>query len=61
MGSDARLNEEDVLARFDRLVEEGTVVYNEDYRTVTVTDKGLPVKWNPVSTLSRIVSDSFPV
>lgn len=43
MGSDARLNEEDVLARFDRLVGEGTVVYNEDYRTVTVTDKGLPV------------------
>jgi len=44
MGSDSKMNEDYVLARFDRLVEEGTVVYNDDYRTVVVSDHGLPVR-----------------
>jgi hypothetical protein len=39
-----QLDEDHVLAEFDRLVEEGVVVYNTDYRTVTLADEGFSVR-----------------
>jgi ATP adenylyltransferase len=59
MGSDSKMNEDYVLARFDRLVEEGTVVYNEDYRTVTVLDQGLPVRPTLSSPLTELCLTLF--
>jgi hypothetical protein len=39
-----QLDEDHVLGQFDRLVEEGVVVYNTDYRTVTLADEGFSVR-----------------
>lgn len=38
------MDERTVLAQFDRLVEQGTVVYNDNYRIVQMSDKGFPVR-----------------
>jgi hypothetical protein len=43
---DAKLNEEHLLAQFDRLVGQGVVVYDENYRTVVREDKGFSVSNN---------------
>lgn len=37
------LNEEYLLTQFDRLVAQGTVVYQPDHRVVSMSDRGLPV------------------
>ncbi len=43
---ETQLNEDHLLAQFDRLVDEGMVVYSGD-RTITVSDKGLSVRFRP--------------
>jgi ATP adenylyltransferase len=43
---DTKLNEDGLLAHFDRLVEQGMVMYNQDYRTITLSDQGVPVRPN---------------
>ncbi|KAK4122984.1 hypothetical protein N657DRAFT_597153 [Parathielavia appendiculata] len=48
-----KLDEDDILARFDRLVDQGMVVYNQDYRTVTVTDQELPFEFRILSSLTN--------
>ncbi|KAK4098995.1 hypothetical protein N658DRAFT_498813 [Parathielavia hyrcaniae] len=50
---ESKLNEDDLLAQFDRLVEQDIVVYNPDYRTVTVTDQGLPFEFRILSSLTN--------
>jgi hypothetical protein len=43
----AKLNEEQLLAHFDRLVDNGMVIYDTDHETVSVSDQGLLVRLNP--------------
>jgi hypothetical protein len=40
---ETKLREHGLLAHFDRLVEQGVVVYNQNYRTITLSDRGVPV------------------
>ncbi|KAJ4289984.1 hypothetical protein N0V88_006785 [Collariella sp. IMI 366227] len=44
--------EEDILSQFDRLIDEGTVVYNEDYHTVKELDKGFLFEFRILSSLT---------
>jgi hypothetical protein len=37
------LNEAQICADFDRRSEEGTVIFNKDYRTTTFSDNGFQV------------------
>jgi ATP adenylyltransferase len=41
---ETELNENQLLAKFDSLVEQGVVVYDGNYRTVVVSDNGFPVR-----------------
>lgn len=41
---DPQLNEADLLAHFDRLVQQGMVVYDANYRTVVHSDRGFLVR-----------------
>ena len=41
--TESKLDESSILAHFDRLVDQGMVVYNDNYRIVNVSDKGFSV------------------
>lgn len=48
-----QLDEQQILDKFDRLVAEGTIVYDHDYRVVRMTDQGLSVSFRPSLPESR--------
>ena len=41
---ESQLVQRSILAHFDRLVEEGLVVWNDEFRTVNVIDQGVSVR-----------------
>ncbi|KAK4245716.1 hypothetical protein C7999DRAFT_16125 [Corynascus novoguineensis] len=46
---DAQLNEGHLLAHFDRLVQQGMVVYDANYRTVVQSDRGFSFEFRVLS------------
>ncbi|KAK3302703.1 ATP adenylyltransferase-domain-containing protein [Chaetomium strumarium] len=50
---ETELNESRLLAQFDSLVEQGSVVYNGNYRTVTVSDNGFPIEFRILDGLQK--------
>lgn len=56
---EAKLDEGRLLAQFDRLIEQGMVFFNQDYRTVPVSDQGfavrpLPDNFKPIQLLTSL-------
>ncbi|KAL2127557.1 hypothetical protein VTI74DRAFT_10549 [Chaetomium olivicolor] len=49
---ETRIDEGRILAHFDRLLAEGIVIYNEDYRTVKVAHKGFAFEFRILSSLA---------
>ncbi|KAM7215922.1 hypothetical protein V8F06_008680 [Rhypophila decipiens] len=50
---DLQLDLNNVLKHFDRLVAEGTIVYDHNYEIVRVTDNGLPFEFRILSGMSQ--------
>ncbi|KAK4209131.1 hypothetical protein QBC37DRAFT_475683 [Rhypophila decipiens] len=50
---DLKLDLDNVLKHFDRLVAEGTIVYDYNYETVRITDNGLPFEFRILSGMSQ--------
>ncbi|KAM7198343.1 hypothetical protein V8F33_005134 [Rhypophila sp. PSN 637] len=50
---DLKFDLDNVLKQFDRLVVEGTVVYDQNYGTVRITDNGLPFEFRILSGMSQ--------
>lgn len=49
------MDEDHLLEQFDRLVEQGVLVYNPNYRTVAQSDQGFSVR--PIPSLESSVSN----
>ncbi|KAK4183621.1 hypothetical protein QBC35DRAFT_477992 [Podospora australis] len=60
MGSALELDELTITENFDRGVEEGTIIYNKDFRTVGYSDNGFSFEFRLLTGLDRKPTPSSP-